>query len=239
LPSDHLPPSKGGARSADGRSNISGPQRIIGLSVEGHHLLERSKVDIEQHLAKHEQVLRALAFQYGRYDKDLREDCYQAGALALVEAHDRWSYHGAELLTYAWHDVHKAMLKQVKLVRTEYRYGIKEELDTLQEMAEKVTGRYGKDGYPGDRIHLDRLYDEPIEGLKPPLESSLTEDEEELAEKLIANLTKEELALLNAKVGRSDEEAAAFLDIPQTTYWRKRKAAQAKALELAQGLIRS
>jgi RNA polymerase sigma factor (sigma-70 family) len=185
-------------------------------------------VDIEQHLAEHEEVLRALAFQYGRYDKDLREDCYQAGVLALMEAHERWTYHGAKLLTYAWHDVRKAMLKQVKLVKTEYRYGIKEELDTLQEIAERQDR---------NRLHLDRLYDEPIEGLKTPLESTLSEDEDKLAQKLLANLTDEELAILEAKVGRSDEEAAAFLDMPQTTYWRKKKAAQAKARELAQGLL--
>lgn len=190
-------------------------------------------MDIEEHLTKHEEVLRALAFQYGRYNKDLREDCYQAGVEALMMAHKRWRYHGAELLTYAWHDVKKAMLKQVKLVKTEYRYGITEDLDELQEMAEKVTGRYGKDGYPGKRVHLDRLYDEPIEGIKPSLESALTRDEQELAEKLLVNLSNEELVILDASVGRSQRQAADFLNLSKSTYVRRLEEIQAKARALA------
>jgi hypothetical protein len=165
----------------------SAPSQGIGLLWLGASHYRAVGVNIEDHLAKHEEVLRALAFQYGRYNKDLRDDCYQAGVEALMKAHERWAYHGAELLTYAWRDVKKAMLKEVKLVKTEHRYGITEELDTLQEIAERQDR---------NRLHLDRLYDEPIEGLKTPLESTLTEDEEKLAQEIVANLSDDELMIL-------------------------------------------
>jgi RNA polymerase sigma factor (sigma-70 family) len=200
------------------------------LPGEGLYIFGRPEVDIADHIDEHEEVLRKLAFRYGRYDVDLREDCYQAGVLALIKAHNRWTYHGAKLLTYAWHDVRKAMLKQVKLVKTEYRYGITEELDDLQEIAE----RQGR-----DRLYLDRLYDEPIEGLKPPVESTLTEDEEELAQKIRANLSRDELTIVEASVDRSLRDAAAFLGMAPTTYGRRLAKVQAKAKDLAQGLLRT
>jgi RNA polymerase sigma factor (sigma-70 family) len=204
------------------------------LPGEGYYLCRAAEVDIEQHLAKHREVLRALAFRYGRGNIDLVDDCYQAGIEALMVAHDRPTYqrdHRAELLTYGWLDVRKAMLKEVKLVKTELPYGIKEELDTLQEIAERQDR---------NRLHLDPLYDEPIEGLKPPLESTLTEDEQELAEKLRANLSAvlsgEELEILEASYGRTQEAAAVFLGLAKTTYLRRLVSIQAKARELAREL---
>lgn len=180
-------------------------------------------MDIGEHLAQHEDVLKALAFQYGRYDRDLREDCYQAGILALIEAHARWGYHGAELLTYAWYDVKKAMLKQVRLVKTEYRYGITEELDELQEIAEEQ-GR--------DRLRLDSLYGEPIVGIQQITESSISSEDLKLALVARTTLSEDDLRLLDASSDRSNYSAARALGLPESTfrYRLKRAIRRAKAL---------
>jgi DNA-directed RNA polymerase specialized sigma24 family protein len=120
----------------------------------------------------------------------------------------------------------------------ERRYGITEELDELQEMAEKVTGRYGKDKERGDKVHLDPLYESPVEGLKTPLESTLTPEEQAQAEKLMANLTDEDREILEVSYGRSERQAAAMLGMPKTTYRDRLARAQEQAeaiLRMAEG----
>jgi DNA-directed RNA polymerase specialized sigma24 family protein len=101
-------------------------------------------------------------------------------------------------------------------------------------MAEKATGRYGKDEERGDRIHLDRLYDEPIEGLKTPRESTLTPEEQEQADKLMANLADESREILEASYGRSIHQTAEYLGLPYATCYRRLK----RAREEAEALLR-
>jgi hypothetical protein len=92
-----------------------------------------------------------------------------------------------------------------------------------------------------DRLYLARLYDEPIPGLKTPLEDTLSLEDRELVEKLKANLTDEELTILDVSYKRSDEQASDYLKeikgwkISKTTYWRRRQVAKAKALRIALG----
>jgi hypothetical protein len=114
-------------------------------------------------------------------------------------------------------------------IDSELRYGIKDELDMLQEMAEKATGRYGKDKDRGDKIHLDPLYDSPIDGLKAVRESTLSAEEQKQAVRLMESLTDEDREILEAIYGRSIRQAAAFLQMPYSTYRDRLLAARERA----------
>jgi RNA polymerase sigma factor (sigma-70 family) len=182
-------------------------------------------VKIADHLALHESAIRAWVFRnvYG----DFKQDAYQNIVEAMIEAHEKgWYDHSCELLTYLWPYLRGIAFRGLD---PELRYGIKDELDQLQEMAEKGTGRYGKDEDRGDKIHLDPLYDSPIPGLKTPLESTLTPEKQLQAEKLLANLTDEDREILEASYGRKDREAAAFLGMPKSTYQYRLKRARERA----------
>jgi RNA polymerase sigma factor (sigma-70 family) len=182
-------------------------------------------VDIAEHLELHDSAIRAWV--YKNVNGDFRQDAYQNIVEAMIHAHERGSYdHGNELLTYLWPYLRGIAFRGID---AEWRYGITEEFDELQEMAEKATGRYGKDGYPGERIHLDPLSESPIEGLKTPLESALTPEEQERARKLLANLTDEDREILDVSFGRSERQAAEILGIPKSTYRYRLERARERA----------
>jgi hypothetical protein len=63
--------------------------------------------------------------------------------------------------------------------------------------------------------------------------SSLTPEELELAQKIAARLTDEELALLDASVGRTEPRAAESLGLPRSTYRYRLMHAREKAQSLA------
>jgi hypothetical protein len=72
--------------------------------------------------------------------------------------------------------------------------------------------------------------------------SSLSPEDQELAEKLMANLTDEELAILDASVGRSEEKASAFLkelgyNISRSTYRRRLMKIKEKVKPLLSGYL--
>jgi RNA polymerase sigma factor (sigma-70 family) len=182
-------------------------------------------VDVTDHIALHNKILRALAFQYGRYDQDLVDDCYQAAVLVLIELHETSYKHdmGTALLTYGWDKVKQRMAREVKRVKGEFRYGITEELDQIQEMAEDV-GR--------DRLRLDELYDDPVPGLRRPLECSASDADLELVRKVRVALSQEELEILSMSYDHSQRHAATALGLSLRTYQRRLDAAREKARKL-------
>jgi hypothetical protein len=202
-------------------------------------------VDFEEHLdAETKKILRSLAKGYGGDDLDLRADCYQAGVLKLIELHEGTYQHKAALLTYGWMAVKGVMLEEVKRVKTEHRYGVTDEMDDLQEMAERAHGRYPRNGYPGERIHLDRLYPEPIEGIRPPLEQSISPEDEKLAQRVWEALSEDDRRYLEASYEHSNVRAAEFLtevldldkELPVSTYRDRLNSAILRAKKLARTL---
>jgi hypothetical protein len=206
-------------------------------------------VDIEEHLALHEDVIDGLVRRH--VDKYRNPDDYDE--LWPVIRVDLWKRHengydhngGASLLTYAWpyltpliHETlsqyrHYGKWSDIVVVPT--AGGDNEEgvlyLDDLQEMAEEQ-GR--------NRLYLEPLYDEPMPGIGAQPEGTLTPEDQGLYEKLMANLTPEELAILEVS-DRSCENAAQFLTevkgmkMSDTTYWRNLRVVRAKVKDLAQG----
>lgn len=174
-------------------------------------------MDIEEHLSLHDSTVRAWVWVNVGAQGEFYDDAYQNIVLAMIEAHEGAYDHSCQLLTYIWPHIRGIGFRGI---HPEYRYGITEELDMLQEIAEEQ-GR--------DRLHLDRLYDSPIPGLKTVLESTLTPEEQEQATKLLANLTDEDREILEASYGRSIHQTAEFLGIPYTTCWRRLKQARERA----------
>jgi RNA polymerase sigma factor (sigma-70 family) len=176
-------------------------------------------VRIEDHLALHDSAIRAWVFKnvYG----DFKQDAYQNIVEAMIEAHEKgWYKHENELLTYLWPYLRGIAFRGLD---PEYRYGIKDELDQLQEMAERQDR---------DRIHLDPLYESPIPGLRPELEQSLMPEEQAQVAKLLANLQDEDREILKASYRMSERDAAASLGMPKTTYRERLARAKARAIAL-------
>jgi RNA polymerase sigma factor (sigma-70 family) len=171
---------------------------------------------IEDHLAYHDSAIKAWVYHnvYG----DLRYDAEQNIRLAMIEFHaGGYDHDKGELLTTLWPYLRGIAFRGID---PERRYGITEELDELQEIAERQDR---------DRLHLDLLYESPIPGLKTPLESTLMPEEQERAEKLMGNLPDEEREILEASYGRSERQAAEILGIPKTTYRERLARARAQA----------
>jgi RNA polymerase sigma factor (sigma-70 family) len=192
--------------------------------------LGRSKVDIEWHLAKHRVSIRKLAWRYANNRHDAA-DVEQAIILKMIERHAKYDHgheSGASLLTYV-----KYSLKRDVIFKT---------LNQYQHITDNTVVIPACDV---DEEGIDSLEDLENMGRVAPInwhlrgygeqESSLTPEEQELAEKLEANLTDEELIILNAVVGRSERQAAEYLGYPWTTFYRKLKRARARASELAHG----
>ena len=224
----------------------------MGLPGEGHHLFGAVKVDIEWHLARHaisiDFVTRKYAAKYHisrKYNPDDYDEIRQAIVELLIKRHTSPSYDHDKFLL--WTYVQPALDGVVKEALDPYLHLDKDEdnrpitvvvprddegisfLDALQQRGEATPIDWHGRGY-GEQV------------------SSLTPEELELAEKLLANLTDEEVAVLSALVGpstyggidvyRTEHEAARSLDMPWTTYWRKlgKARARAKALTLELGL---
>jgi hypothetical protein len=176
-------------------------------------------VRIEEHLAYHDSAIRAWIFKNVMNRGEVPQDAYQNIRLAMIEFHAGGYDHAkGELLTVLWPHLRGIAFRGYK---DEYHYGVKDDLDMLQEMAEKAHGRYRKrkDDYLDDnnKIHLDTLYESPIPGLKMPKESTLTAAEQAKAEKLLVNLIDEDREILEASYGRSIHQTAEFLGIPYST----------------------
>jgi DNA-directed RNA polymerase specialized sigma24 family protein len=146
----------------------------------------------------------------------------------MIEFHaGGYDHNAGELLTVLWPYLRGIAFRGYK---DEYAYGVKHNLDMLQEIAEQAHGRYGKgNGYPGDKIHVDTLYESPIDGLKTPKESTLPPEEQKLAEILRESLTPEEWEILVVSYGESERDAAASLGMPKTTYRERLARARERA----------
>jgi hypothetical protein len=228
------------------------------------------KVDIEEHLALHREDVRALALEWAYYDYDEADEAEQAILVRM------WKLH--ESGTYDHHrpNPHRPgeYVSLFGYVRP-YMKGIaKEEIDKYKHFKERdEKGRpilevLPHEDYDGsgdgksfedyeemahdqgrDRLYLERLYDEPMPGLKTPLEGTLSADDQALAEKLMANLSAEDIAILSALVGpgkdgywtgyrtdrRTEREAAESLGMPRSTYRYKLRKARARVEALALG----
>lgn len=173
-------------------------------------------MEIAKHLELHENALRALAHRYAGIDRDARDDCYQAGALALIEAHAGAFRHESELLTYAHARVREYMAKQVS--QAEPTYGITEDLEELQELAEDRGN---------DKLSLEPLYGETLPGLKST-EQGLGNEDQRLVEEIKAQLTPWDWQILEASFGRSQRLAAETLGMSLGTYQRRLAAIEKK-----------
>jgi DNA-directed RNA polymerase specialized sigma24 family protein len=218
-------------------------------------------VDIEEHLAEHEKQIKSAAWHYvkyftGCYNKDNADDIEQAITLRMIEAHGGGAYDHAEgeLLEHGLWSYIKPALKQLALDalnpylhyrekgREDYdaeqatRYGpLVEVLPTHDDNGgadlEVLQSKNRERGYGKDEARVT-----PINWYWSGHEeqpSTLTTAEQELADKLTANLTNEELEVLDASVGRSIHRAAEYLELPYATYYRRLRDARARAKALA------
>jgi hypothetical protein len=222
-------------------------------------------VDIAEHLALHRADIRALALEWSYYDEDDADDAEQAILVVMWKRHESGAYDHHRPNPYRPGE-YVSLLGYVR----PYIKGIaKQEIDKYKHFKEKdekdrpilvVAANY-EDDEPitnfealqeqaleqgRDRLYLERLYDEPMPGLKTPLEGTLSAEEQELAEKLMANLTEQELEVLMALVGpgkdgywtgyrtdmRTEHEAAESLGMAWATYWRRLRKARAKVEDL-------
>jgi hypothetical protein len=211
-------------------------------------------VDIEEHLALHRKEVRELALEWANYDEDDADEAEQAILVLMWERHESGAY------DHEWPNPHQPgeFVSLLGYVRPFIRGVALEEINEYKHWDRDEKGRPILSVFPNsdndeegianfeglqeqaleqgrDRLYLDSLYDSPMPGLKTPLEGTLSAEEKELAEKLKANLTDEELEVLQASYGRSLHRAAESLDMPYSNYYRRFKAAQAKAQDLAQG----
>jgi hypothetical protein len=182
-------------------------------------------MDIEEHLALHDSAIKAWVWANVGIQGEWNEDAHQNIILAMIEAHEGSYDHSCQLLTYIWSNIRGIAFRGYD---SEYRYGLDEGLNMLQEIALEQ-GR--------DRLHLEPLYDSPIPGLKAVLESSLSPKEQAQAEKLMADqlmvsLTNEDLMYLDISVGRSERQAAAMLGVPKSTYRYRLARARERAVIL-------
>jgi hypothetical protein len=228
-------------------------------------------MDIKEHLALHRRDIRQLALEWANYDEDDADDAEQVILVLMWERHESGAYNHhwpnphrpgeyVSLLGYVRPYLRGAALEEIN----EYKHFERDDkgrpilvvapngdycgndhddgehcytnLEGLQEQAQEQ-GR--------DRRYLSLLYDEPMPGLRPPIEGGLSAEDLELAQKLKANLTPKELEVLYAigglgklrdaedNEGRSIHRAAESLNVPYSTYRYRLKNALAKARELA------
>jgi len=172
-------------------------------------------MDIAEHLKLHESALRALSYEYAGSNHDAREDCYQAGALALIETHEQAYRHESELLTYAHARVRQYMAQQVG--KAERTYGITEELEQLQELAEDQGS---------DKLSVEKLYGESLPGLTVTPEPN--PEIQQLVNDVKAKLSPPDWLVLEASLGRSQRRAAETLGMSLGTYQRRLAAIKKK-----------
>jgi hypothetical protein len=218
-------------------------------------------VDIKEHLAQHREDIKEIAAYYTRYftgtsgprrvmhsdgkiveiENDDEQDIRQAITLALIERHKSRAYNHHRPNPYKPSE----NVSLLAYMRPYLRQIAHEALNPYRHMDE------GEDSI-GNKVDLDVIptYDEEernLEGLEEmgrvaPINwhgqgygdqvSTLIPEDERLAEKIKANLSDEDLAYLDASVGRSEERAAEFLGIPRSTYRYRLMRAKDKALSL-------
>jgi hypothetical protein len=236
-------------------------------------LTGRLKVDIEEHLALHRAEIRELALQWSYHDEDEAE---QAILVHMWKLHESGAYNhhwpnphrlGEYLSLFGY--VRPYMRRIAKEEIDKYKH-----FKERDEKDRRILKVYPNSDYCGndhgddgegctsfeslqeqaqeqgrDRVYLESLYDDPMPGLKTPLEGTLSAEDQELAEKLMANLTEEEIAVLSALVGpgkdgawtgyrtdrRTEREAAESLNMPRSTYRYKLRRARARVEALALG----
>jgi hypothetical protein len=218
-------------------------------------------VDIGEHLALDREETRALALEWSYYDEDEADEAEQAILVVMWKRHESGAYN------HHWPNPHRPgeYVSLLGYVRPYIKRIALEEIDKYKHFARDEKNRpilvvVPHEDYNGtgganfedyeemaleqgrDRLYLERLYDEPMPGLKTPLEGTLSAEDQELAEKLMANLTEQELEVLMALVGpgkdgywtgyrtdmRTEHEAAEYLGMAWTTYWRRLRKARAK-----------
>jgi hypothetical protein len=190
-------------------------------------------VDIEEHLARHELSIDFVARQR-TYNRDDFEDVKQAITLLLIERHASPSYDHSKYTL--WTYVQSALDGVIS--------------DTLNQYY-----RFKETDFAGNRAKVlvvppTDLDDEGIANLEllqnigvvTPINwyhsgygeqpSSLSPEELELAQKLRANLSDDDITILEARVGRSEEKAAGFLGMPRSTYGYRHRRALARVEEL-------
>jgi hypothetical protein len=207
-------------------------------------------VDIEEHISLHREDVRKLALEWANYDDDDADEAEQVILVLMWERHESGAYdHNrpnphrpgeyVSLLGYVRpyiRGVAKQEINKYKhFERDEKGRPIlvvmphEEEIPNFEDLQELALEQ-GR-----DRVYLERIGDEPVPGLKAPLEDTLSPQDYKRAAKLAANLTDEELQVLDASVGRSIHRAAESLDMSYATYRRLRDA-RARALALASSL---
>jgi hypothetical protein len=116
-------------------------------------------VDISTHLRMHRKEIRALAREW-TYDYDDADEAEEVILVVMWQRHESGAYNHhwpnphrpgeyVSLLGYVRPYIKGIALEQIKALRAEYPYGVTEELDELQRIAEEQ-------GH--DRLYLDRLY---------------------------------------------------------------------------------
>lgn len=188
----------------------SDPHQGIGLPGEGHTVSGGPGVDIEEHLRLHKNEVRELALEWANYDHD---DADEAEQVILVMM---WDRHESGAFNHHWPNPHQEgeYVSLLGYVRPYIRGIAFEEIDKYKHFERDEKGRptlvvlahddHDNEGVANfedlqelaqeqgrDRLYLDPLYDEPMPGLKTPLENTLNLEDQELAEKLRANLTDE------------------------------------------------
>jgi hypothetical protein len=186
-------------------------------------------VDIEWHLARHAESIdfvtrRALAqynmSEYTNPDED--EELRQALVELLTKRHASPSYDHDKFLL--WTYVQPAVPLLVYQTLNQWPRTVLYSTD--DESFKLIDAKQQRDEAWPINWHLRGKAEEEQE-------SSLTTEEQKLAEKLMANLTDEELEVLDASVGRSIHQAAEILDMSYTTYYRRLRDAKARAKALA------
>jgi hypothetical protein len=182
---------------------------------EGHNTLGRSKVDISEHLALHEDIIRSVAWWYANDVNDF-EDAYQAIVTVMIDRHERGTYdhdddREATLLSYVYRAIIGTASQEVDKYQHYRERDAKgrpitvvvppadlddEGISNLEELQEQVGNpdRPGSIGEP--RVKPINWYGGGY-GEQP---STLTPEELELAEKLKAYVTDEERIILDVSI---------------------------------------
>jgi hypothetical protein len=221
-------------------------------------------VDIEEHINLHREEVRELALSWAWYDEDEADEAEDAILVLMWERHESGAFNHytpnphrpgeyVSLLGYVRPYIRGIALEEINeykhFERDENGWPILEVVpngDYDEELIRNFEGLQEQALEQGrGRVYLSSFYDNPMPGLRPPIENGLSPEDKELAEKLMANLTSKELEVLFAieglgklrdtedNEGRSIHRAAESLDMPYSTYNYRLKKALAKARELA------
>lgn len=199
-------------------------------------------MDVEEHIARHEESINYLAWRYTN-NRDDFEDVKQALILLLIERHKSPSYDHSKytLWTYVQKDIEPTInetlnqyhhFKEVDFAENPVKTFVVPPADVDDEGIANLEALQNIGVVTPINWHHSGYGEQP---------STLTPEELEQAQKVMANLTDEELLILDVSYGRSDQQASDYLKrvkgmkISKTTYWRRLKEIKAKAQALTQG----